>query len=113
MLSQRYRKWKLSDNDDMDIIVRCEVDAVSEGKEKPYLVSVKALNEFCGAKPVGKNGNMLQVNVLFVFLLFCMNCWEAQFSCPNDEHSCTLHLALCFEDDLQLRGLQHSMPKDV
>lgn len=49
----RYRRWKLSENNDLDIIVRCELDAVMEGRDKPQLVSIKALNEFSGVKSAG------------------------------------------------------------
>lgn len=45
--------------------MRCEVDAVAEGKEKPVLVSVRALNEFCGAKPTGKHRHV------FIFPTLC------------------------------------------
>ncbi|GBG75392.1 hypothetical protein CBR_g20021 [Chara braunii] len=40
----RYRKWKL--DNDITLVARCEVDAVSEVKGQEVLLTVKALNEF-------------------------------------------------------------------
>eukprot|EP00210_Caulerpa_lentillifera_P003179 g3038.t1 len=43
----RYRKLRLREEDALDIIVRCEIDAVQENPSaRPSLVSLKALNEF-------------------------------------------------------------------
>lgn len=42
----RYRKWSMRDGQ-LDIIVRCEVDAVQESTSRPLLVATKALVEFC------------------------------------------------------------------
>ena len=41
----RYRKWRLNEEDDVDIIVRCEVDAAMKVKDEDQLLTVKALNE--------------------------------------------------------------------
>lgn len=43
-VGQRYRKWVLDDN--LSVIVRCQVDAAMENKGENILMSVKALNEF-------------------------------------------------------------------
>ena len=41
----RYRKWHLNEDEDVDIIVRCELDAAIKVKDEDQLLSVKALNE--------------------------------------------------------------------
>jgi hypothetical protein len=43
----RYRKWRLNEAGEVDIIVRCEVDGVLPGKGDGdvQLLSIKALNE--------------------------------------------------------------------
>eukprot|EP00803_Ostreobium_quekettii_P009413 evm.model.scf_1171.4 EVM.evm.TU.scf_1171.4 scf_1171:13412-20218(+) len=42
----RYRRWRFEDNENIDIIVRCEVDGVVKMRDQVQLLSVKALNEF-------------------------------------------------------------------
>lgn len=41
----RYRQWRLNDEDEVDIIVRCEVDGVISVKGEEQLILIKALNE--------------------------------------------------------------------
>lgn len=41
----RYRKWRLNEEEGVDIIVRCEVDAAMKVKDEDQLLTVKALNE--------------------------------------------------------------------
>lgn len=41
----RYRKWRLNEEEEVDIIVRCELDAAIQAKGEDQLLSVKALNE--------------------------------------------------------------------
>ncbi len=41
----RYRKWQLNEDEEVDIIVRCEVDAAIKVKDEDQLLSVKTLNE--------------------------------------------------------------------
>jgi len=40
----RYRKFKLGD--DVDLVVRCELDGVMNYKGQDQILSIKALNEF-------------------------------------------------------------------
>lgn len=40
----RYRKVKM--NDEVDLVVRCELDGVMNYKGQDQLLSIKALNEF-------------------------------------------------------------------
>lgn len=40
----RYRKFRM--NDDVDLVVRCELDGVMNYKGQDQLLSIKALNEF-------------------------------------------------------------------
>lgn len=42
----RYRKWRLNDDDNVDILVRCELDGVINSKGEDQLLSIKALNEY-------------------------------------------------------------------
>jgi translation initiation factor 3 subunit D len=42
----KYRSWRLNDEDNLDIVVRCEVDGVINLKGEDQLLSVKALNEY-------------------------------------------------------------------
>ena len=44
--STRYRKWTLNEDDEVDIICRCEVDGVINNKGEDQLMSIKAFNEF-------------------------------------------------------------------
>jgi translation initiation factor 3 subunit D len=41
----RYRQWSLNDEDEVDIVVRCEVDGVLQVKGEDQLILIKALNE--------------------------------------------------------------------
>ena len=41
----RYRKWHLNEEEGIDIIVRCELDAAIQVKGEDQLLAVKALNE--------------------------------------------------------------------
>ncbi|GAX73308.1 hypothetical protein CEUSTIGMA_g762.t1 [Chlamydomonas eustigma] len=41
----RYRKWRINEDDEVDIIVRCELDAAIQVKGEEQLLTVKALNE--------------------------------------------------------------------
>lgn len=43
-VGHRYRRWKIDEN--LSVIVRCQVDAAMQNKGENILVSVKALNEF-------------------------------------------------------------------
>ena len=43
-LARRYRKWNIAE--DVDLVVRCEVDGVMEYKGERQLLLIKALNEF-------------------------------------------------------------------
>ncbi|KAJ9522640.1 hypothetical protein QJQ45_019730 [Haematococcus lacustris] len=42
----RYRKWRLNEESELDIVVRCEVDGMINNKGEDQLLSIKALNEF-------------------------------------------------------------------
>lgn len=42
----RYRKFALNPDDNLDVIVRCELDGVIENKGEEQLIAIKALNEF-------------------------------------------------------------------
>ena len=42
----RYRRWRFDDNENMEIIVRCEMDGVMKSRDVSQFLSVKALNEF-------------------------------------------------------------------
>lgn len=42
----RYRKWRLNDEGELDIVVRCEVDGVIGSKDDAQLLHIKALNEY-------------------------------------------------------------------
>lgn len=42
----RYRKWRLNEEGEVDILVRCELDGAINNKGEDQLLSIKALNEF-------------------------------------------------------------------
>ncbi|KAA8490901.1 Eukaryotic translation initiation factor 3 subunit D [Porphyridium purpureum] len=47
-IGYKYRKWEFPDN--MNVVVRCEVDAALEGTDRPLMVSVKSLCEHPDSK---------------------------------------------------------------
>lgn len=44
MAPRRYRKFNIAE--DVDLVVRCEIDGVMPYKGEDQLLSIKALNEF-------------------------------------------------------------------
>ena len=44
LLPNRYRKWTIAE--DVDLVVRCELDGVMNYKGQEQLLLIKALNEF-------------------------------------------------------------------
>lgn len=56
----RYRKWSISD--DVDLVVRCELDGVMNYKGQDQLLLIKALNEF-DPKFTGRPGYFRSIQV--------------------------------------------------
>lgn len=69
----RYRKYNIAE--DIDLVVRCEIDGVMPYKGQDQLLSIKALNEF-DSKTTGK---LVQLHVpgRMLFHPACLCIWQA------------------------------------
>ena len=72
----RYRKFSIAE--DVDIIVRCQIDGVMPYKGEEQLLSVKALNEF-DSKTTGKPALLCR--------LLCLSCM-----CVMHGSCCSVHV---------------------